>query len=191
MTANNLVPIEAEGFHAFADAFALDDHWIVFLSMAGHKDALKAIRAKLFTNRWLSAGTHDMSLLPRGRYLTVTKPLSTGTPHMAIYLKEEQNDVGVRYTLAIDPQVPEPDLYFGALVKYSAVPVHPGWKSWLYRRAIKKKEIVTLTAHRIHGIKVNLNDQDLAKDISNALKKGAIRKDLVIQPQLEVEPLTA
>ncbi len=141
MTKNDLVPIEAEGFHAFADAFALDDHWIVFLSMAGHKDALKAIRAKLFTNRWLSAGTHDMSLLPRGRYLTVTKPLSTGTPHMAIYLKEEQNDVGVRYTLAIDPKVPEPDLYFGALVKYSAVPVHPGWKSWLYRRAIKKKPL--------------------------------------------------
>ena len=133
--------------------------------------------AKLFTNRRLSAGTHDMSLLPRGRYLTVTKPLSTGTPHMAIYLKEEQNDARVRYTLAIDPQVPEPDLYFGALVKYSAVPVHPGWKSCLFSRAAKKKKIEGLTAHRIRGIKIHLNDESLAQDIMRDLKKGRLRKD--------------
>ena len=40
-----LIPIEAEGFHAFADAFALDGQWVIFLSIAGHKDAVKAIRA--------------------------------------------------------------------------------------------------------------------------------------------------
>ncbi len=178
MTANDLVPIEADGFHAFADTFALDDHWIVFLSMAGHKDALKAIRAKLFTNRWLSAGTHDLSLLPRGRYLTITKTLSTGTPHMAIYLKEERDSSDVRYALTLDPKVFESDLYFGALVKYSGVPVHPGWKAWICKRAVGKKEIESLTAHRMRGIKIYPDNESLAEDISNALKKERLKKGI-------------
>ncbi len=186
MTANDLVPIEAEGFHAFADAFALDDHWIVFLSMAGHKDALKAIRAKLFTNRWLSAGTHDMSLLPRGRYITVSRTLPSGTPHMALYLREEHSGAADHYALAMDSKVLEPDLYFGSLVKYSAVPVHPRWRAWLYKRALKKQEIETLTCHRILGVKINLNEENLAEDIVKALKKGSLKKNLdsISQPQL-------
>jgi hypothetical protein len=178
MTANDLVSIEAEGFHALADAFALDDHWIVFLCMAGHKDALKAIRAKLFTNRWLSARVHDLSLLPRGRYLTITRPLSSGTPHMAIYLKEEHNGAAAHYALTMKHQVLEPDLYFGALVKYSAVPVHPSWKAWLYSRATNKKEIESLTAHRMLGIKIHLNDENLAEDIAKALKRGRLKKGI-------------
>ncbi|MFQ5853526.1 MAG: hypothetical protein ACE5JU_23455 [Candidatus Binatia bacterium] len=186
MTANDLIPIEAEGFHAFADAFALDDHCTIFLSMAGHKDALKAIRAKLFTNRWLSAGTHDMSLLPRGRYITITRTLPSGTPHMALYLKEDQNNSGAHYTFTLDPKVLEPDLYFSALTKHSAVPVHPQWRTWLYKRALKKQEIETLTCHRAHGAKVYLNDEDLAEDIVKALKKGSLKKNLdsISQPQL-------
>ena len=186
MTAIDLVPIEADGFHAFADAFALDDNWIVFLSMAGHKDALKAIRAKLFTNRWLSAGTHDMSLLPRGRYITVSRTLPSGTPHMALYLREEHSGAADHYALTMDSKVLEPNLYFRALVKYSAVPVHPRWRAWLYKRALKKQEIETLTCHRILGVKINLNEENLAEDIVKALKKGSLKKNLdsISQPQL-------
>lgn len=175
MTTNDLIPIEAEGFHAFTDAFALDEHWVIFLSMAGHKDALKAIRAKLFTNRWLTAGVRDLSLLPGGKYLTITRALPSGTPHMAIYLKEERNSSDTRYALTLDPKVLDPDLYFAALVKHSAVPVHPDWKAWLYKRAVGKKEIESLTAHRIRGIKIDLNDDNLAKDITKALKKGRLK----------------
>ncbi|MFQ5853473.1 MAG: hypothetical protein ACE5JU_23180 [Candidatus Binatia bacterium] len=178
MTANDLIPIEAEGFHAFADAFALDDSWVIFLSMAGHKDALKAIRAKLFTNRWLSAGVHDMSLLPRGRYITVSRTLPSGIPHMALYLKEDQNNSGAHYIFTLDAKVLELDLYFRALAKHSAVPVHPQWKSWLYKRALKKREIETLTSHRIHGVKVSLNDESLAEDIVKALKKRLLKNDI-------------
>ena len=178
MTANDLIPIEAEGFHAFADTFALDDHWIVFLSMTGHKDALKAIRAKVFTNRWLGTGVYDLSLLPRGRYVTITKTLPTGTPHMAIYLKEEQNEAAVRYALTMDSKVLEPDVYFGALVKYSAVPVHPSWKAWLYKRAVGKEEIESLTTHRMRRIKIHPDNESLAEDISNALKKGRLKKGI-------------
>ncbi len=186
METPKLIPIKAEGFHAFTDAFALDDSWVVFLSLAGHKDALKAIRAKLFTNRWLSAGTHDISLLPRGRYITTTRTLPSGTPHMAICLKEDQNNSGTHYTLTLDPKVLEPDLYFRTLAKHSAVPVHPRWRAWLYKRALKKQEIETLTSHRIHGVKVNLNDENLAEDIAKALKKGSLRKnmDSISQPRL-------
>ncbi|MFQ5539999.1 MAG: hypothetical protein ACE5FB_06315, partial [Candidatus Binatia bacterium] len=107
----------AVGSHAFTDAFALGESWVIFLSMAGRKDALKAIRATLFTNRWLSAGVHDLFLLPRGRYPTTTRALSTGTPQMGIYPKEEQRGSRVYYALTMDPEILEPDLYFGALVK--------------------------------------------------------------------------
>lgn len=178
METPKLIPIEAEGFHAFTDAFALDDSWVVFLSMAGYKDALKAIRAKLFTNRWLNVGTRDISLFPRGRYIRVSRTLPSGTPHMAIYLKEDQNNSGAYCTLTLDCEVLEPDLYFRALVKHSAVPVHPRWTAWLYKRALKKKEIETLTAHRIHGVKVHLNDENLAEDIVKALKKEGLKRTL-------------
>ena len=187
METPKLIPIEAEGFHAFTDAFALDDSWLVFLSMAGHKDALKAIRAKLLTNRWLSVGTHDMSLLPRGRYTTITRTLPSGASHIAIYLKEEQNNSEGHYALTSDPKVLEPDLYLRALIRHSTVPVHPRWRAWLYKRALKKKEIESLTTHRMRGIKTYLNEENLAEDISNALKRGSLKKDLKIEPQLEVE----
>ncbi|MFQ5853017.1 MAG: hypothetical protein ACE5JU_20850 [Candidatus Binatia bacterium] len=186
MTTNDLVPIEAEGFHAFTDSFASDESSVIFLSMAGNKDALKAIRAQLFINRWLSAGVHDLSLLPRGKYLTITRALPTGTPHMAIYLKEERNSSDIRYALTLNPKVLYPDLYFAALVKHSAVPVHPDWKAWLYKRAVGKKEIESLTAYRMRGIKINFNDENLAEDISNTLKRGRHKKELETEPQLEV-----
>lgn len=186
MDRRNLIPIEAEGFQAFTDAFALDESWVVFLSMAGHKDALKAIRAKLFTNRWLNVGTRDISLLPRGRYVTTSRTLPCGAYHMAIHLKEEQTKSEAHYVLSSDPKVLEPDLYFRALVKHSAVPVHPRWTAWLYKRALKKKEIDSLIAHRIHGVKVHLNDENLAEDIVKALKKGSLKKNLEMEPQLGI-----
>ena len=79
------------------------------------------------------------------------------------------------------------DLYFQTLIKHSTVPVHPQWKPWLYKRATKTEAIESLTTHRIHGIRVHLNDENLAEDISNALKRGSLKKDLEIEPQLEVE----
>lgn len=178
METPELIPIEAEGFHAFTDAFALDDSWLVFLSMAGHKDALKAIRAKLITNRWLNVGTRDMSLLPRGRYITITRTLPSGASHIAIYLKEEQNNSEGHHAITSDPKVLEPDLYLRALIKHSTVPVHPRWKAWLYKRAIDNQAIETLAAHRIHGIKVHLNDENLTEDIAKALKKGSLKKEI-------------
>ncbi len=44
-----------DGFHAFSDAFALDGQWVIFLSIAGHKDPVKAIRARLLTDHRLEA----------------------------------------------------------------------------------------------------------------------------------------
>ena len=81
------------------------------------------------------------------------------------------------YALTMDSKVLDPNLYFRALVKYSAVPVHPSWKTWLFSRAAKKKEIEGLSAHRIRGIKIHLNDESLAQDIMRGLKKGRLRKD--------------
>lgn len=146
--------------------------------MAGHRDTLKAIRAKLFTNRWLTAGVHDLSLPPRGKYLTITRTLPTGTPHMAIYLKEEGDGSEIRYALTMDPKVLESDLYFRAVVRHSSVPVHPTWKAWLYKRAIGKKEIEELTTHRARGINISLNDDNLAQDMSKALKKRTLKKEI-------------
>ncbi len=56
-----------------------------------------------------------------------------------------------------------------------------------FKRALKKREIETLASHRIHGVKASLNDENLAEDISSALKRGRLKKDLEIEPQLEVE----
>ena len=51
-----------------------------------------------------------------------------------------------------------------------------GWKTWLHKRAVRRKEVDALTAHGIHGIKISLDDSSLAEDISTALKKEKLKK---------------
>ena len=180
-TGNNnaprvLIPVEAEGFHVFADAYALDGQWVIFLSIAGHKDAAKAIRATLLTNHWIKVGIHEICLLPRTKYGTSVKALPSGIVHTAIFIK---NDVGLSetyYALTAKPDPTDSDLYFTALIKHSAVPVHSNWKAWLHKRAVRKKEVEALTAHGIHGIKIALDDTSLGEDISTALKKGKLKQ---------------
>jgi hypothetical protein len=171
-----LIPTEAEGFHAFADAFALDGQWVIFLSMAGHKDAVKAIRARLLTDHWINVGEDEICLLPRTKYGTIVRTLPCGITHTAIFIKNDLAQSHVNYPLAANPGTLDSDLYFAALIRHSAVPVHSEWKAWLYKRAVKKKEVETLTARGIHGLKVSLDDGGLAEDISAALKKGKLKR---------------
>jgi hypothetical protein len=175
---STLIPIEAEGFHAYADAFALDGQWIIFLSIAGHKDSVKAIRARLLTNHWLNVGVHEICLLPRTKYGTSVKSLPSGIVHTGVFIKNDFSQSQTFYALTARPEPTDSDLYFTTLIKHSAVPVHTGWKEWLYKRAVRKQQIESLTAHGIHGIKISLDDASLAEDISTALKKGKLRKVL-------------
>ena len=170
-----LIPIEAEGFHAFADAYALDGQWVIFLSIAGYKDAVKAIRARLLTNHWLNVGIHEICLLPKLKYGTNVKALPSGIIHTAIFIKNDPGQSQTYYALTARPEPTVSDLYFTALIKHSAVPVHSGWKAWLYKRAVQRKEVEALTTQGIHGVKVILDDDTLAVDISVAIKKGNLR----------------
>ena len=172
---STLIPIEADGFHAFADAFALDEQWVVFLSIAGHKDAVKAIRATLLTDHWINVGIHEICLLPRTKYGTSVKALPSGIVHTAIFIKNDVGQSETHYALTARPDFTDADLYFTALIKHSSVPVHSGWKTWLHKRAVRRKEVETLTTHGIHGIKISLDDTSLAEDISTALKKGKLK----------------
>jgi hypothetical protein len=36
------------------------------------------------------------------------------------------------------------------------------------------------------GVKINLNEENLAEDSAKALKRGSLQRDLEIKPQLEV-----
>ena len=173
-----LIPIEAEGFHAFADAYALDGQWVIFLSIAGHKDAVKAIRATLLTNHWINVGIYEICLLPRTKFGTSVRALPSGIVHTAIFIKNDVGQLQTYYALTAKRDSTDSDLYFTALIKHSAVPVHSNWKAWLYKRAVQRKEVETLTAHEIHGIKISLDDTSLAEDISTALRKGKLKKVL-------------
>lgn len=175
-TPRVLTPIEAEGFHAYADAYALDGQWVIFLSIAGHKDAVKAVRATLLTNHWINVGIHEICLLPKTKYGTNVKALPSGIVHTAVFMKNDLGQSQTYYALTARPEPTVSDLYFTALIKHSAVPVHSGWKAWLYKRAVRRKEVEALTAHGIHGIKISLDDISLAEDISTALKKGKLKK---------------
>ena len=180
-TGNNnaprvLIPLEAEGFHVFADAYALDGQWVIFLSIAGHKDAVKAVRATLLTNHWINVGSHEICLLPRTKYSTSVKALPSGIVHTAIFIKNDLGQSQTYYALTAKPEPTDSDLYFTALIKHSAVPVHSNWKAWLHKRAVQRKEVETLTTHGIRGIKTSLDDTSLAEDISTALKKGTLKE---------------
>ncbi len=171
-----LIPIEAEGVHVYADAYALDGQWVIFLSIAGHKDAVKAVRATLLTNHWINVGIHEICLLPRTKYGTSVKALPSGIVHTAIFIKNDLGQSQTYYALTAKPESMDSDLYFTALIKHSAVPVHSNWKAWLHKRAVQRKEVETLTTHGIRGIKISLDNTSLAEDISTALKKGKLKK---------------
>lgn len=171
-----LISVEADGFHAFSDAFALDGQWVIFLSIGGHKDAVKAIRAGLLTNHWINVGDYEVFVLPRTKYGTIVRTLPSGITHAAVFIKNDLASSYVQYVLATDTSTSDADLYFAALTNHSAVPVHSGWKTWLHKRAVQKKEVEALTTHGIHGLKISLDDKSLAEDISVALKKGKLRK---------------
>jgi hypothetical protein len=173
---STLIPIEAEGFHAFADAFALDGQWVIFLSIAGHKDAVKAIRATLLTNHWINVSSHEICLLPRTKYGTTVKALPSGVIHSALFIKNDLGQPQTCYALTARPETTDPDLYLTALIKHSAVPLHFSWKAWLHKRAVQRKELETLITHGIRGIKISLDDTSLAEDISTALKKGKLKR---------------
>ena len=172
-----LIPIQAEGFHAYADAFALAEQWLVFISLAGHKDAVKAIKAMLLTNHWVNVGVHDICLLPGRKYGAIVRTLPSGITHTAIFMKGDAQSQ-VHYALTANRGIPDADLYFRTVITHSAVPVHCSWKPWLYKRALKKKELEPLTVQGIHGIKVSVDDESLAEDISAALKKGKLKNVL-------------
>jgi hypothetical protein len=106
-TGNNdaprvLIPIDCEGFHAFADAYALDGQWVIFLSIAGHKDAVKAIRATLLTNHWINVSSHEICLLPRTKYGTTVKALPSGVIHSALFIKNDLGQPQTCYALTAD-----------------------------------------------------------------------------------------
>jgi hypothetical protein len=116
---SNVVPIEVDGFHAFSDAFALDGQWVIFLSIAGHKDAVKAIRAGLLTNHWINVGDYEVFVLPRTKYGTIVRSLPCGITHAAVFIKNDLASSYIHYVLATDTSTPESDLYFAALTKHS------------------------------------------------------------------------
>ena len=174
-TPSNLVPVEVDGFHAFSDAFALDGQWVIFLSIGGHKDAVKAIRAGLLTNHWINVGDHEVFVLPRTKYGTIVRTLPCGITHAAVFIKNDLASSYVHYVLATETSTLEADLYFAALTKHSAVPVHATWKTWLHKRAVQKKELEALTTHGICGLRFD-RTTTAAQHISAALKRGKLRK---------------
>ena len=83
----------------------------------------------------------------------IVKALPSGIIHTAIFIKNDLGQSQTYYALTARPEPTDSDLYFTALIKHSAVPVHSGWKAWLYKRAVQKKEVEALTTHGIHGVK--------------------------------------
>jgi hypothetical protein len=112
------------------------------------------------------------------KYGTSVKALPSGIVHTAIFIKNEIGQAGTHYALTARPDFTEADLYFTALIKHSSIPVHSNWKTWLHKRAVKRKEVETLRTHGIRGIKVSIDDASLAEDISTALKKGTLKAEL-------------
>ncbi len=137
---------------------------------------MKAIRAGLLTDHWINVGGDEICLLPRTKYGTVVRTLPCGITHTAIFIKNNIPQSHVYYPLASEPETSDSDLYFSALIRHSAVPVHAEWKAWLHKRAVRKKDVERLKVHGIHGLKVSLDDACLAEDISTALKKGKLKR---------------
>ena len=192
--------INAAGFSAVADAYALDsDEGLWFLSMVGSQNALKAIWAALLKQppetAWLIEGVEGAF---RGEYRRCVIPyetvgtwttqsarlpgtggyqamLMTRLAEYAFERKDTPGDQPVTFLLLSHAEDDAPSLHYRFLDRRVSLPLHPGWVQWLWDRGLRNEEVQPLEANGILAYLCCPNQDVLRTDLSDAVGAGELR----------------
>ena len=192
--------INASGFSAATDAFALDDdEGLWFLSMVGPQNALKAICAALLKQppeaAWLIEGvegaftgeyrkcvvpyetvgtwtTQSIRLPGTGGYHAM---LVTRLAEYAYERKDASSDRLATFLLLSHDEEEAPSLHYRSLDRRVSLPLHPGWAQWLWDRGLGNDEVQPLDSHGILAWLCCPDQDALRTDLSDAVEAGELR----------------
>ena len=181
--------INAGGFSAVADAFALDDaEGLWFLSMGGSENALKAIWACLLKQppeaAFLIQGLEGAFVGEYRRCQVPYETLGTWTaqmarlpgsggyhalvfPRLAEYTFDRQD-----FLLLAHSEEDAPSLHYRFLDRRVPLPLHPTWARWLWERGLRSGEIDPVESVGILAYRCSPNEEALRTDLSDAVGNG-------------------
>jgi hypothetical protein len=178
--------VQAGGFTVSADAFVWEPGadpsagrmWPWFLSLLGSQQALKAIWARLLKGELVTISREVLGQVrfgalaegPRGwRSYAASRPAAAG-PQQAL-LPELARHQAARDDFLLLPRSAEeaPVVHFRFLDRRVDVPLHPRWRDWLWERALRSGEAVSLEAEGILGYRCAPNRDALADELARAI----------------------
>jgi hypothetical protein len=184
--------VQASGFTVSADAFVWEPEadpsagrmrlW--FLSLLGSQQALKAIWARLLKGELVTISREALGQVrfsalapegPRGwRSYMANLPAAAG--HQLVLLPEVARYQGARDDFLLLPRSAEEAavVHFRFLDRRVDVPLYPRWRDWLWERALRSGEAVSLEAEGILGYRCVPNRDALAEELGRAIRDGTL-----------------
>jgi hypothetical protein len=190
--ATALPILQAGGFTATVDAFAWEADpdsaarhmrlW--FLSLLGPLQALKALWARLVRGEPATLSREALgqvrfcTLAPEGprSWRAFTAGLPDASGHQLVLLPEAARHAAGRNDFLLLPRTPEeaPLLHFRFLDRRVALPLHVGWRDWLWQRALRAGEAVALEAEGTLAYRCAPQPDALTAELSAAVATGAL-----------------
>lgn len=184
--------LEAGGFRASADAFALQEppeggvyqQWLWCVSLLGPQQAVKALWARLLKGELATLSREAMRhpafcrLAPEGpkswRFYTASLPGAGGyqgvlVPEVALFTSERED-----FLLLARRAEELPALHCRFLNRRLDLPLHPAWRDWLWTRALRTGEASALAAVGLLAYRCLPDPAALASEVGDALRRGLL-----------------
>lgn len=185
--------LQAGGFTATVDAFAWEPDpdpaaprmrlW--FLSLLGPQQSLKALWARLLKGE---LATLSQEALGSARFCILAsdgprtwRTYSAGLPaaagHQLVLLPEAARYAAARNDFLLLPrtEAEAPLLHFRFLDRRLDLPLHVSWHGWLWERALRTGQAVSLEAEGIQAYRCTPNPDGLALELSAVVRSGLLR----------------
>jgi hypothetical protein len=185
--------LQAGGFTATVDAFVWEPDpdptahrmrlW--FLSLLGPQQSLKALWARLLKGE---LATLSQEALGRARFCILAsegphtwRAYTAGLPaaggHQLVLLPEAARYAAARDDFLLLPrtEAEAAPLHFRFLDRRVDLPLHVGWHGWLWERALRTGEAISLEAEGIRAYRCTPNPEALALELSSAVRSRLLR----------------
>ena len=142
---------------------------------------IEMLRESLALSREALGQVHFCALAPEGprawRSFTASLPAAGG--HQLALLPEAARHTAPRDDFLLLPRTPEeaPLLHFRFLDRRVDLPLHAGWRTWLWERALRAGEAVALEAEGIAAYRCSPDPDALVADASAAVRAGVLRPE--------------
>jgi hypothetical protein len=186
---DTLPVLEAGGFGATVDAYAWEPDTdpanrqmrLWFLSLVGPQQALKALWARLLRG---DLATLSLETLGSARFCTLaqreprawhsfTARLPTAGGHQLVLLPDAARIGATRPDILLLPRSEDeaPRLHWRFLDRRLDLPLRPAWATWLWERACRTAEAVSLDAFGTLAYLCKPNPVALAAEVSLAIRQ--------------------